>query len=280
MYNDKESFFRFVRQISGENLDSSNHLNGNEFDVMLNSNAIRVDFQAIAHLAEGHLLGYESLSRGPAGTLYESPDVLFRQARDRNMVFQLEHQCQKKLLSSLNSPPLDFFVFINLEPVLLESGDFEKLPVFRQENDFEARSFVIELTERHHIRHPDRVIKNINVLRERGFRIALDDVGHGYSDLNSIVEFMPDYIKISDRIIRDVSTNPVKQKIVMLLMELAELCSAFVIAEGIESYDDYKALRSLGVPFGQGYLLAVPRAEIVYQNRIQLFQQLQSAANE
>ncbi len=91
---------------------------------------------------------------------------------------------------------------------------------------------------------------------------------------------MPDYIKISDRIIRDISTNPVKQKIVMLLMELSELSSAFVIAEGIESYEDYKALRALGVPFGQGYLLAMPRAEIVYQNRIQLFQQFQSAANE
>jgi len=249
------------------------------FEAILGSDALRLHFQPIVYLPEGHLLGYESLSRGPKGSQYENADILFQSARDRKLVFELEYECQSKLLRSLRRTP-DYYLFLNLEPVLLESDDFLKLPVFHSGNSLERKSFVVELTERHHIRDIDAIKNNIRLLRDQGFKIALDDVGSGYSDLDSIVEFQPDFIKISHKIVQDVSLNPVKKKIVTLMLELADVSNAFLVAEGIESFEDYRALRKMGVHFGQGFLLAAPRPEMIYHNRVQLFQELQSSAIE
>jgi EAL domain-containing protein (putative c-di-GMP-specific phosphodiesterase class I) len=260
-------------------MEWSKALYGDGFETFLNSGALRLRFQAIVYLPEGHLFGYESLSHGASGSLYESAELLFQHARDLDLIFDLESRCQSILLKNLRRTP-DHYIFLNLEPVLLESDNFMNLPVFHSSNNIDRGVFVVELTERHHIKNLEMIKKNIKALRNMGFKIALDDVGSGYSDLDSIVEFLPDFIKISHKIIQDISTNAVKRKIVSLLQELAEVSSSFLVAEGIENYQDYRILRDMGVHFGQGYLLALPKPEMNYANRIHQFTEVQATGTD
>jgi EAL domain-containing protein (putative c-di-GMP-specific phosphodiesterase class I) len=237
---------------------------------------IRIEFQPILNLNERRLLGYESLSRGPLGSEFENSEVLFRKAREANLTFELERECQRRLISQLKMLPPTSFIFVNLEPILLQSDDFLRLPLIESIGEIDPRNIVIELTERHSIRDMDLLSRNIDRLREFGFKIALDDVGSGYSDLDSIVEFLPDFIKISNRIIKHVALNVTKQTVISLLLELAEQSYSFLIAEGIESHSDYETLKELGVPFGQGYLLGNPWPEMIFDNRIKVTRPLQT----
>ncbi len=247
-----------------------------DFASIIETNQLRTHFQPIVELSEGHLFGFESLSRGPLKTVYETPEALFREARRWDLLFQLERECQMTLLTNvLECSDPGFYMFFNLEPILLETEDFRTLPIFQSLKEIDPRNFVIELTERYNIHKGDSLKRNLNYLRDLGFRIALDDIGSGYSDLDSIVEFRPEFLKISNRIVQDISTNILKQKVVSLLLELSKGL-AFTIAEGIETVEDFQMLRELGVRLGQGFLLAKPRAEMSYTREMRLYSALQS----
>lgn len=166
-------------------------------------------------------------------------------------------------------------MFFNLEPILLERPDFCTLPLFQSLKEIDPRNFVIELTERYTIHEGDLLKRNLNSLRDLGFRIAIDDIGSGYSDLDSIVEFRPEFLKISNRIVQDISRNTLKQRVVTLLLELSRGL-AYTIAEGIETMEDFQMLRSLGVPLGQGFLLARPRPEMSYIRELHLYSTIRS----
>jgi FOG: EAL domain len=252
------------------------HGGKDDFSLIMETNQLRTHFQPIIELGEGHLFGFESLSRGPVKTMFETPDALFREARRRDLLFLLEKKCQLTLLATLRkcSDP-GFYMFFNLEPILLERDDFRHLPIFQSLKEIDPRNFVIELTERYTIHEGDSLKRNLNSLRDLGFRIAIDDIGSGYSDLDSIVEFRPEFLKISNRIVRDIAVNSLKQKVVTLLLELSKGL-AYTIAEGIETVEDFQMLRSLGVPLGQGYLLAEPRAEMNYVRELHLYSAIRS----
>jgi EAL domain-containing protein (putative c-di-GMP-specific phosphodiesterase class I) len=231
---------------------------------------LRTHFQPIVELQEGHLFGFEALSRGPVNSLYENPEALFREARRLNLLLELEKECQRGLLARLSEcSDGGVYVFFNLEPILLETQNFRTLPIFESLREVDPRNFVIELTERHNIHKEDSLKKNLHYLRNLGFKIALDDIGSGYSDLDSIVEFRPEFLKVSNRIINGIAENSMKQKVVSLLLDLSE-SFAFTIAEGIERMIDLEKLRELGVLFGQGFLLAKPTPEMAYINQLEL----------
>jgi len=247
-----------------------------DFASIIETNQLRTHFQPIVELSEGHLFGFESLSRGPVKTIYETPEALFREARRCDLLFQLERECQLTLLTNvLECSDPGFYMFFNLEPILLETENFRTLPIFQSLKAIDPRNFVIELTERYNIHREDSLKRNLNYLRDLGFRVAIDDIGSGYSDLDSIIEFRPEFLKISNRIVKDISTNILKQKVVTLLLELSRGL-AYTIAEGIETLEDFQMLRSLGVQLGQGFLLAKPGAEMTYSREIHLYSTIPS----
>ena len=89
-------------------------------------------------------------------------------------------------------------------------------------------------------------------------RLAIDDVGAGFSSLRHIVLTGPDVIKLDRTIVHGVSTDPVLTTLVRSLVEFAHGCAARVVAEGIESAEDAAALAALGVDHGQGWHFGRP----------------------
>ncbi len=116
----------------------------------------------------------------------------------------------------------------------------------------------LEITERH-------VIENLSLYREAmhsftdlGFSFAIDDVGAGHSGLETVAVLKPAYLKIDIGLVRDVHLKRVSQQVLRAIMDMGDGLGATVIAEGIQTKDEYEALGELGVRWGQGYFLARP----------------------
>lgn len=230
---------------------------------IVNSNQIRVLFQPIFNLTNGKtVMGYEVLSRGPEGTIFEAADFMFSLAGSCGILNRLENLCQLQILAALENKPMQELIFVNLEPSFLENEQYQKLALFHNSN-LDPGNVVIEVTERIAITDYDVVLKALENLRGQGYRIAVDDVGNGYASLQSIAYLKPDFIKINDTMVQGISHDFIKQEIVKTLCDLASRISASVIAEGIEKEEDLQTLQELKVGFGQGYLLKRPSTTLL-----------------
>jgi EAL domain-containing protein (putative c-di-GMP-specific phosphodiesterase class I) len=98
----------------------------------------------------------------------------------------------------------------------------------------------------------------VRVLRELGFRIAIDDAGSGYASLQSIAELRPQYLKISNYLVTGLHEDSIKRDVVEMLVRLAARIDAETVAEGIETEAEKAEVKRLGVTYGQGYLLGRP----------------------
>ena len=88
--------------------------------------------------------------------------------------------------------------------------------------------------------------------------MAIDDMGAGYSSLQSVAELEPDFLKFDINLVRDIHENPIKRGLLESLLLMAQKIDAQVIAEGVEKEEEFEALREMRVTFGQGYLFSPP----------------------
>jgi diguanylate cyclase (GGDEF)-like protein/PAS domain S-box-containing protein len=121
-------------------------------------------------------------------------------------------------------------------------------------------SFEIEVTESVVIADDPLIETNLEALHQLGVRIALDDFGTGYSSLSHLKRFTVDTLKIDASFVRDMASDPDDAAIVRAIIRLAHTLDLTVVAEGIETERQLRALRRLGCDFGQGYLIARPAA--------------------
>jgi len=117
---------------------------------------------------------------------------------------------------------------------------------------------LLELSEHDPVEDYDVLMATLAPLRARGMRLAIDDVGAGFSSLRHIVLTAPDVIKLDRSIIDGVSTDPVLTTLVRSLVDFGHGCGAQVVAEGVETGPDAAALLLLGVDYGQGWHFGRP----------------------
>ncbi len=95
-------------------------------------------------------------------------------------------------------------------------------------------------------------------LRDSGFRIAVDDLGAGYADLNSFAVLEPEFVKLDMSLIRNLDTSTIKQKLVKSMASLCGEMRLYVVAEGVETLEERDAAVEFGCDLRQGYLFARP----------------------
>lgn len=216
-------------------------------------------FQPIVSLDTFRVCGYEALTRGPAGSEIESPDVIFRLARDGDLVWDLEQLCIGKLRPYLVDLLSRGRLFVNLEAQFLQLLDQRGTSALDVLADY-ASSIVLEVTERSAIRDFGRFRAILRKLKAKGFAIAIDDCGSGYASLEAIAELVPEYLKVGHGLFQGVVEDPVRRKLVSLVTEAAEAIGATTIAEAIETEEQLQLCRDLGITLGQGYMFARPAA--------------------
>ena len=226
------------------------------FRDILRKERIRTVYQPIFQLEQLDLFGHEALTRGPADTAFESPELLFQFAAENEAVWELEKLCLASSASRYSNHG-EALLFINVEAetvTALSRGGPESVPaLFAQKHPI-----VLEVTERSAIRDVAVFRSALSTLRERGFRIAIDDAGSGYASLQAIAELRPNYIKVANTLITGLRSDSIKRDVVEMLVNLSKRIDAVCVAEGIETPEDLEECRQLGIPYGQGFYLGVP----------------------
>ena len=120
---------------------------------------------------------------------------------------------------------------------------------------------VVEATEGEAIGDPARFAKVINEYRRAGLRLAIDDFGAGYSGLNLLAEFQPDIVKLDMVLVRGIQSHGPRQAIVRAIAQVCVDLGIDLVAEGVETVDEYSWFCDLGVNLYQGYLFAKPMFE-------------------
>jgi EAL domain-containing protein (putative c-di-GMP-specific phosphodiesterase class I) len=216
-------------------------------------------FQPIVEMESRHSMGWEGLSRGPRGSEVESPMVLFGRAGRFGLTEELERSCRRQAFVDWQVFGAPGRLFVNTVPATIRDTSFLGRGVLDYLGpNLSPRFVTLELTER-------QVIENLNLYREAmqaftdlGFSFAIDDVGAGYSGLETVAILRPSYLKIDMALVRDLQQKRVSQQVVKAIAEMGAGMGATVIAEGIQTEEEAEALRNLGIRFGQGYLFARP----------------------
>jgi EAL domain-containing protein (putative c-di-GMP-specific phosphodiesterase class I) len=209
-----------------------------------------VVLQPIVDLATGVRVGAEALSRFPH-EWDKAPDVVFAEAHSVGMGHDLELLALGGAAELLDAVP--GYVAMNISPSTLltpAAADLlSRLPLER---------ILLELSEHDQVEDYDALHTVLAPLRERGMRLAIDDVGAGFSSLRHIVLTRPDTLKIDRTLVDGVSHDPILATLVRSLVDFGRGMAAKVVAEGIETAQDAATLLQLGVDFGQGWHFGRP----------------------
>jgi EAL domain-containing protein (putative c-di-GMP-specific phosphodiesterase class I) len=132
-------------------------------------------------------------------------------------------------------------------------------PALRQLSSF-ARRGVLEFTERSPMLCAKAVLRKMELLREAGFRLALDHVGAGYNHLLGMINIHPQRVKADRTLCAGVAKDPFRAEAVHSIIQLARKMHAVVVAEGVEKQEDVEALGFMNVGMIQGFIFHVPEA--------------------
>jgi EAL domain-containing protein (putative c-di-GMP-specific phosphodiesterase class I) len=216
-------------------------------------------FQPIVDANTRQVLSYEALIRGPDNKpahqilAQVSPDRMFA-FDQRARVAAIDLAMRLRLNCDLNLNFLPRSVDSSPESILttLEAADRANLPIKR---------IVLEVVEGEIIHDHSRFNMLINNYRGLGLKVAIDDFGSGYSGLNLLADFQPDQVKLDMQLIRGIERHGPRQSIVRAIHGICIELGIDVIAEGVETKEEYGWLTSQGLHLFQGYLFAKPAFE-------------------
>lgn len=243
----------------------TNNLLEEQLIQIINDSDIRIVFQPIISLRDGSVLGYEALSRGPAGTLLQNPDALFGIAAECGKLWELEQLCRTKALETAFKISTSFQLFLNVNPHVIHDEKFKLgfTKEYLKDFNIDPSNIYFEISEKNAVGDLSGFKKTIEHYKKQNYKIAIDDAGAGYSGLNLITDVHPHFIKLDMKLVRDIDKDAYKKSLVKSLYDFSCLTDVELIAEGIETEAELRALIEIGVHYGQGYFIQYPKSEII-----------------
>lgn len=226
-------------------------------------------YQPIARLTDGGIYAHEALIRGPVGSPLHSPTALLKAAATEGLDFRFESNCVVAATGRWGEIRNPGRLFVNISAAVLVKvwrvcGAEPLLDLFRSMAVL-PRMLVLEITEHERVTDMDRLARVVEAVRVTGVSLALDDFGDGRSSLRLWSQLKPEFVKIDKYFTKDISQHADKLKTIQALQQIAAIFDTDLIAEGIETQDDLRVLRDIGIRYGQGYLLGRPAREPVEQ---------------
>lgn len=229
---------------------------------LIDDNALYPHFQPIVQLDQGQVLGYEALIRTPEGCPWPNPDALFAAARQEGVSTFLEVACVRAALWAWSQQGGSGQLFLNMSAQALVGSmtqrGMQAIFDFLSGHGVPQGAVVVELTEHERVQDFDALAAAVERLRRRGVALALDDFGDGRSSLRLWSELKPEIVKIDKYFVRDLPRSADKLQTMRALLQISETLGARVVAEGIETLDELRVVRDLGVSLGQGWALGRP----------------------
>lgn len=227
---------------------------------ILETRSVHPVFQPILAFGTGEILAYEGLIRGPETSSLHTPTKLFDAATRAGFLTELNMLCARKVVRQFAKCGLKRQLFLNVTPqtVLEVRDDVQRITRFIRDCGLDIAQVTIELTENQYIADRSIFSNALMLFRSAGFRVALDDLGEGFSSLRLWSELQPDFVKIDMHFVKGVSEDEVKYHFLKSLQHIAEGCGSSLVAEGVETAADFCILRDLGINNAQGFLIGRP----------------------
>jgi diguanylate cyclase (GGDEF)-like protein len=209
--------------------------------------------QPIVDLRSGQIHGYEALARfGPDGA--GGPLHWLSLAEELGQRDELERACLRAALELYSKRPPGVRLAVNLSaPVLF---DRRTLSLFDEPMDLSG--LIIEVTEEALVQSDAQLRETMAPLRARGARMAVDDMGAGYSGLRQVTAVHPSYLKLDRSLVAGIDTDDDRAALVGALVGYAERVGCLLVAEGMENDAELQTLIGLKVPLAQGFYLGRP----------------------
>ena len=219
-------------------------------------------YQPIINLEKSVVHAHEALIRGPRDTPLHTPDALFHAADQEHLRFELEYSALSAILKNWGSQHAPGRLFVNISATafmrMFNAWGTDHLAHLVTRRGVLPRELVLEITEHERVADMDALAAAVTSIRTTGVSLALDDFGDGRSSLRLWSQIKPEIVKIDRYFIHQLSAQGDKLKTVQALQQIASTFGSALVAEGIETAEDLRVLRDLGIPYGQGYLLGYP----------------------
>ena len=220
---------------------------------VLSNRNIRAVFQPIVSLATGEVVAFEALSRFEGGL---PPEERFREATRLGLGCELEQLALETILTDARHFDQSVPISVNLSP------DSVFVPAIKDLLITAGRSLTLEITEHDRVDSYEALIDEIRSVPD--LRLSVDDAGSGYASLRHIFRLRPDYVKLDRQWVREIDADRPRQVLVRGLLSFVHEIGGRLVAEGIERVEEADVLRTLGVPYAQGFLFAAPAPAVSF----------------
>jgi EAL domain-containing protein (putative c-di-GMP-specific phosphodiesterase class I) len=235
--------------------DEQSSANGDQLEDLhrvVDEALVAIHFQPIVNLSAREIFAYEALCR-PQSDSFKGPQELIEAATAAGRIGELGRLNRSIAVDKCPGSPL----FVNIDPHefdqpwLVRPDD----PIFRHK-----RSVYLEITETVPLKFFEHCHGVLAELRKKGALLAIDDLGAGFSNLKYIADLEPDIVKLDRDLVRGCEEGSREFGLLKSITRLCHEMQAKVIAEGVETVDELKAVLAAEVDYAQGYLLARPEA--------------------
>lgn len=219
-------------------------------DRVIRNRELAIVYQPLVDLSTQTVFAYEALARNPSA-VFQHPPALFEAAVAVGRCGELGRHLREIAVEGCKTHP----IFLNIHPDEFEDGWLLQPddPIFSN-----AQRIFLEITESVPMRYSDICHSILREIRSHGIRLAVDDLGSGYSNLKYISDLQPDVVKLDRELISGLSKGTRLHRLVKSIVDLSVNMGAKVVAEGIETPQELYAVIETGAHFGQGYALARP----------------------
>ncbi len=224
-----------------------------------------VAFQPIVNIHTGVCYGVEALLRHTAEAGFASIQDFFDSCAALDLLPDIEMVLREKAVAKFATLPHHGHIrlFINLDNRSLETRG--ALPARTREllarAGVAAGSVVFELSERIPLGVPAELTARLHQYKRHGFRLAVDDFGTGFAGLQLLYFIEPDVLKVDRFFVADIANNARKRLFLSQIVHVAHLLGVMVLAEGVETEQEYYVCRDIGCDLVQGYLVQHPTCD-------------------
>ncbi|MBC7413913.1 MAG: EAL domain-containing protein [Herminiimonas sp.] len=214
-------------------------------------------FQPIVDVSMRNIFGHEALVRGPSG---EDARSVLSQVDDGNR-YAFDQACRVSAIRGAAQLAMPGMLSINFMPnaVYRPEACIQTTLTAAREFGFPIENIIFETTENEKVIDKKFLIEILSEYKRFGFRTAIDDFGAGYAGLDLLADFQPDIIKIDMELVRGIDSNRARQIIVNSVLDMCTLLDIEIIAEGIETHEEYRCLADLGIAYMQGFYFSRPQ---------------------
>ena len=219
-------------------------------------------FQPIVNITTGKVYGYELLLREYDKAGFRSITEFFDTAYNESMLYKVDLALREKAIKKFkNSGKAEGKkLFYNIDNRVLEMPDYfvgNTSGILKKYN-IDSSQIVFEISERHQLKAMTGIKNILNIYKQQGYCIAIDDYGTGYSGMHQLYFSEPDIIKIDRFFIADIAKDYRKKLFIRNIINLAHVLGIKIIAEGVETEEELKVCRDIGCDFAQGYYIQRP----------------------